>query len=36
VSETVLFEGFEEGDFAEIRASCTIHGVWKGLPSTRP
>lgn len=28
-TDPVTFEGFEEGDFAEIRASCVIHGAWK-------
>lgn len=28
----ILFEGLSEGDFAEVRTSCLIHGVWRGIP----
>lgn len=28
----ILFEGFEEGDFSEVRSCCSVHGVWRGLP----
>lgn len=28
----VLFEGYSLDDFDEVRASCSIHGVWRGYP----
>ncbi len=32
--EDVLFEGWFLEDVNEVRACCSIHGIWKGRPDT--